>query len=102
MKRNVTKAEITWTVMSAISLRFCDSLSNCFQEMFPESKIAQNFSHGRTKCTHIQTYGIFPYFFSVLMNEIKRSDHFSVSFDESMNKVTQNAQADISIQFGIN
>ena len=34
------------------------------------------------------------------MDEIKRSDHYSVSFiDESMNKVTQNEQMDISIRF---
>ena len=54
---------------------------------------------------NVRTYkhmAFFHIFFSVLMDEIKRSDHFSVSFDESMNKVTQNAQADISIQFGMN
>ena len=56
-KENVTKAEIMcghiWilkTVMSAFSLWYCGSLSNYFQEMFPDSKIAQNFSLGKTKC----------------------------------------------------
>ena len=45
IKEIVTKAEIIWTlktVMSAFSLGFRDSLSNCFQEMFLESKYPQN------------------------------------------------------------
>ena len=33
---------------------------------------------------------IFAYIFSVAKDEIKRSDHYSVSFDELMKKVTQN------------
>ena len=67
--------------------------------MFPDSKLAKNFSLARTKCLYMQTYGIFPYLFSVLMDEIKFSDYCSISFDESMNKITQNEQMDIDIRF---
>ena len=76
--------------MLAFSLRYRDSSSNYFQEMFLDGTTAQNFSLGRTKYSNIQTYGIFPCIFSVSMDKIKHSDHYSVSFDESMNKVTQN------------
>ena len=40
---------------------------------------------------------IFP-FFSILMDQIKCSDHFSVFFGESITMVTQNKQMDISTQ----
>ena len=33
------------------------------------------------------------------MDEIKLSDYYSVSFDESVNKVTQNEQMEIGIKF---
>ena len=35
------------------------------------------------------------------MDEIKHSDHYAVSFNESMNKVTQDEQVNIRIQFWI-
>ena len=41
----------------------------------------------------------FHIFFSVSMDEIKHSDHYLVSFYESMNKITQNEQLDISMRF---
>ena len=88
--------------MSAFPLRSCESLSNCFQKMFLDSKIVQNVSLGRAKCSNIQTYGIFPiFFFPVLMDENKHSDHYAVSFNESMNKVTQDEQINVRIQFWI-
>ena len=76
--------------MPALSLRSCNSSSNWFQEMFLGSKIEQNV------CAY--KHVIFPFFFSILMDQIKRSDHFSVFFGESMTMVTQNKQMDISTQ----
>ena len=67
--------------------------------MIPDSKIAKNISLVGRKCLYIQIHGIFPYFLSVLMDEIKLSDYYSVSFDESVNKVTQNEQMEIGIKF---
>ena len=84
--------------MPALSLRSCNSSSNWFQEMFLGSKIAQNFSLGRTKRLCSQPCFFFFFFFSILMDQIKRSDHFSVFFGESMTMVTQNKQMDISTQ----
>ena len=84
--------------MPALSLRSCNSSSNWFQEMFLGSKIAQNFSLGRTKRLCIQTCYFSFFFFSILMDQVKRSDHFSVFFGESMTMVTQNKQMDISTQ----
>ena len=53
---------------------------------------------------NVQTYkhmAFFQYFFPVLMDENKHSDHYAVSFNESMNKVTQDEQINVRIQFWI-
>ena len=66
IKEIVTKAEIIWTlktVMSAFSLGFCDSLCNCFQEMFLESKYPQNFLALAEQSFPTHKHDIFPYFF---------------------------------------
>ena len=68
--------------------------------MFLDSKIVQNVSLGRTKYTY-NNMAFFQYFFPVLMDEIKHSDHYAVSFNESTNKVTQDEQVNIRIQFWI-
>ena len=94
-KESVIKAEIFWVlknVMSGFSLRSCDGISDCFKEMFLDSKIANKFSLARTKCSYMTTYGIAPYFASLLLEGIKHSDNFSISFDESLNSVTTNEQ----------
>ena len=48
---------------------------------------------------HTITYGIAPYFASLLLEDIKHSDNFSISFDESLKSVTANQQMDIVITF---
>ena len=101
-KESVIKAEIIWVlknVMSGFSLRSCDGISDCFKEMFPDSKIANKFSLARTKCSYMITYGIAPYFASLRLEDIKHSDNFSISFDELLNSLTANEQMDIAITF---
>ena len=41
----------------------------------------------------------YPYFASLLLEDIKHSDNFSISFDESLNSVTADEQMDIVITF---
>ena len=101
-KESVIKAEIIWVlknVMSGFSLRSCNVISDCFKEMFPDSKIASKFSLATIKCSYMIAYGIAPYFASLLLKDIKHSDNFSISFDESLNSVTANEQMDIVIIF---
>ena len=40
-----------------------------------------------------------PYFRQELINSIKTSPHFAVSFDKSLNRVLQDDQVDIQIRF---
>ena len=87
--------------MSGFSLRSCEGVSDCFKEMLPDSKIANKFSLARTKCSYMITFGIVivPHFASLLLEDFKQSDNFSISFDESLNSVTANEQMDIVVTF---
>ena len=55
--------------------------------MFPDSNIAKNFACGKTKCSYIVTYGLAPYFKSLLNDTLSSLDCFVAMFDESYNKL---------------
>ena len=99
---NVLRAEILWAlnvVKCHFSLRSCIGLNELFKVMFKDSDIAKDFKLGKTKCTYLINFGLAPYFKQELLNSIKASSHFVVSFDESLNRVVQDDQMDIQIRF---
>ena len=99
---STTDAEIRSTlknVLSSFSYRSCDGLSDLFSSMFPDSEIAQKFSLGKDKCGYYINYRFAPYFRSILAKNLKDSDFFSVSFDESLNSVLQMGQMDVVVSF---
>ena len=67
--------------------------------MFKDSESAKGFALSRTKCTYLINFGVAPYFRQELINSIKTSPHFAVSFDKSLNRVLQDDQIDIQIRF---
>ena len=78
---------MTFKVASShFSLRSCLGLNELFRSMFTDSKIVKPFQLNKTKCGYIMNFGLAPYFKDFLLKEIKASDCFRVSFDESMNK----------------
>ena len=87
---NIAKAEIVWTsktLMSKSLLRSCEQLKHLFVAVFPDSTIAKSFTLGKTKCGHYITYGMAPYFGDLIKTLINKSPCFSLSFDESLNRV---------------
>ena len=44
------------------------------------------------RCAYTLYYGIAPHFENILISEVQQSDVYSISFDESLNKVTQKGQ----------
>ena len=67
-------AEIIWSLevlKCKYSYRSSESKSKLFCSMFPDSKIAQNFTCGKTKCSYILCHGIVPFVKETLL--IKRS-----------------------------
>ena len=78
---------LTFKVASShFSLRSCLRLNKLFRSVFTDSKIIKSFQLSKTKCGYIMNFGLAPYFKDFLLKEIKASDCFRVSFDESMNK----------------
>ncbi|XP_057299676.1 uncharacterized protein LOC130630266 [Hydractinia symbiolongicarpus] len=67
--------------------------------MFPDSKIAQSFELGPTKVHYIINFGIAPYFRDILYDSLKKVECYVVSFDESLNTVTQNCEMDVLVRF---
>lgn len=98
----VSPAEIKWalkSVMSHFSLRSCLEMNSLFKGMFPDSEIANKFQMSKTKMGYYITFGIAPYFKSLLLSDIQNSPFFSVMFDESLNRVFQEEQMDIQIRY---
>ena len=101
VSQTVRKAKILWTlivVMSKLSLRSCEQLKDLFQVMFNDSEIASDFKLGKTKCGYYITYDVAPYFQDQIIQVLKKSPCFSMSFDESLNKVFQVEQIDLNIK----
>ena len=72
----VTNAEITWclkTVASHFSFRSCEDIKNVFSWMFPDSKIADQFTLGKTKCAYTINFGLAYYYKNLLQSDILAS-----------------------------
>ena len=70
--------------------------------MFPDSEIAQRFSLARDKARYMITYGLAPYFTDNLRSILTSIDPvplYSVSFDESMNRILQRGQMDLHVRY---
>ena len=70
-----------------------------FQKMFPDSDIATRMKLGRTKATYIANFGMLPYVLMLLHGTINKSPVYILSFDESLNKITQECEMDLIICF---
>ena len=74
--------------------------SRLFLSMFPDySNITKKYHLGPDKLQFVN-FGLGPYFKNILMESIRKSAHFVISFDESLNKATQSSEPDISAIFG--
>ena len=69
------------------------------KKMFPDSKIGQSFTLGKTKCSYILKFGIVPYVKSLLVQSVKDSGDYILMFDESLNRITQEKQMDMWVRY---
>ena len=98
----VVKAEIIWilkSICSGYSNRSCEQLNCTLKAMFPDSKLAEAFSMGRTKSMYMINHGLAPFFKSLLLSELNKSDIFKFSFDVNLNQVTQTCEMDVYVWF---
>ena len=83
-KEVVLKAELIWcldVVQSKYSFRSSDNKSVQFACMFPDIKIAKDFSCGRTKCGYLVTHGLAPHFKTLLVEDLNELYNFVSVFD---------------------
>ena len=88
----VQRSEIMWAlkqVYSKLSDNSCKNVVSLFQSMFPDSQIAQKMQLELKKLKYMVNHGIAPYVKDVLRDDVGKYDWFVVSFDESMNDITQ-------------
>ena len=97
-----TKDEIIWaikTVTAGYSNNSSAQISSVFQNMFPDSKIARSFQLGPDKLRYMVNFGIAPYFKSLLVKRLNETDCYVISFDESLNDMTQSCEMDLLIRY---
>ena len=67
--------------------------------MFPDGTIASNFTLSKTKCAYTINFGLADYFKEQLLSEVKASPLYVLSFDESLNPVSQSCQMDCGVRY---
>ncbi|GBO18270.1 hypothetical protein AVEN_61195-1 [Araneus ventricosus] len=60
-------------------------LKRCFKD----SLISKQFSCGATKTAYVCYFGLAPYFKANLIKYLDNVEHYTVTFDETLNKATQ-------------
>ncbi|XP_063226873.1 uncharacterized protein LOC134541567 [Bacillus rossius redtenbacheri] len=99
---SVVHAEIIWClnmILSHNSMRNAASSVNLFPIMFPDSQIACKMQLQRTKLAYSIVHGLAPHFHKELIRKLKECKYCVVGFDESLNKVAQKGQMDITVRF---
>ena len=99
---NSLNPEILWclkAINAHWSYNSCTDIAKLLHSMLPDSKIAGQFSMGKTKCRYIILYGLAPRFKSKLREAINLSIYYSLSFDENLNFVQQKCQMNLNVRF---
>ena len=67
--------------------------------MFLDSQIAQKMGSEPNKLKYMVNHGIVTYVKDILRDDVRKFDLYVVSFDESMNDITQICEMDICQRF---
>ncbi|XP_062554102.1 uncharacterized protein LOC134219395 [Armigeres subalbatus] len=102
LREKVMVAEILWTLETVFTHNSNRSASAdvvIFPKMFPDSDIASQMRMGRTKIGYLITYGLAPCFQDDLFKILNSTSKIVIGFDESLNKIAQRQQMDISVRY---
>ncbi|CAF1608548.1 unnamed protein product [Rotaria sp. Silwood1] len=100
-QEQVTKAEAVWALTVArrgYSFNSCDEIGDVFRTMFPDSKIAQQFSMQSRKVSYVLSHGLGPYFHAELIKCLKKTEKFVLCFDEQTNNQNRK-QLDLLVKY---
>ena len=79
------------SITTGCSNNSCSDNGVLFQTMFTVNKIAKSFQMGPTKLKYLRNFGLAPFFKSLLVERLKKSAYYIVSFDKSFN-ITQSSE----------
>ena len=99
---DVLKAEAYWALYSAVNHLSCRASNNTsvlFEVMFSDSYIAKQFRCGKDKVSYMINFGLYPYFSDQLSKSLSECPLYSVSFDDSFNRITKNEQLDLAVRY---
>ncbi|KAH8032413.1 hypothetical protein HPB51_024605 [Rhipicephalus microplus] len=102
LKSAVTKAEIMWCLNAVAthgSFRSTAASASLFPLMFPGCEVAEKLHLGKDKVGYTICHGIASYFRKNLLSSLAGVPFLVVSFDESLNKVTQKQQMDVLVRY---
>ena len=91
---NLTNCEIVKSVMSSVSVPFNNDIRETFIAMFPDINF-KDFSLDKTKSMYVINHGLAPYFQTLLIDALGKSEIHVYSFDESPNDRTQTSEMDL-------
>ena len=98
----VSEAKIRWTLKSVIAVNSNNSNAHCsclFLSMFPDSNITKKYHLGPDNLRYCVNFGLGPSFKNILVESIRKSAHFVISFDESLHKATQSSELDFLVRY---
>ena len=92
----------TWPTSTHILASHChqsqhhgkNDCSRLFLSMFLGSNIAKKYHLGLDNLRYSINFGLGPYVKNTLMESIRKSAHFVISFDEPLNKATQSSEVE--------
>ena len=86
-------------VYNGLSANSAKNVVDLFKTMFPDGKIAEKIQLEPSKLKCVVNHGVAPYVKEILKNQVIDTVWFAVSFDESLNEVTQTSEMDICLRF---
>lgn len=100
--KDVLDAEILWclkAVTSHYSYKSNNDIGKTFSMMFPDSVIARRFSCSERKMAYLCHFGLAPHFQKLMYEEFTKLSHFTLLFDETLNRTNQQKQLDLHIRY---
>ena len=95
-KSQVSIAEIRW-LLQTVTIGHSNNLNNNITELF--KVVSWAVTLGADKTRYIINHGIAPYFYEILNTNVNLADFHVISFDESMNSITQTNQMGCLIRY---
>ena len=98
---NLSNCEIIWIlkcVLSGVSVQFNDDIGETFSAMFLDINF-KDFSLNRTKSMYVINHDLAPYFQTLFIDALAKSEIHVYSFEESLDDSTQASEMNLYVRY---